>query len=66
LLIHLLPEILAALLFIEVIRGYRQRRHAVQQRSPGSPRPIEYPSVSVIRPMRGLAVAARREAKWEG
>jgi hypothetical protein len=36
LLIHFLPEILAALLFIEVIRGYRQRRHDVKQSFPAS------------------------------
>lgn len=58
-LFNLLPEVFGVVLLIDVIRSYRQRRAAITQPCPPTPRPITYPPVSVIRAIRGLDVGAR-------
>src|SRR5215831_7778138 len=51
--------VLAAALLIAIVKGHRQLAGALSRSEAAPPPPPRYPSVTLVRPMRGLDVGAK-------
>src|SRR5215475_1031236 len=59
LLLAILLTLLGAILLVAIVKGHRQLAAALTRSDSAPPAPQRYPSVTLVRPMRGLDVGAR-------
>src|SRR5215471_733352 len=59
LLLAILLTLLGAAILVAIVRGHRQLAGALTRSEAAPPPPSKYPSVTLVRPMRGLDVGAR-------
>jgi len=59
LLLAILLTVLEAALLVAIVKGHRQLAGALTRSEAAPPPPSRYPSVTLVRPMRGLDVGAR-------